>query len=783
LARASRTLAAVWLAGVAAILAGLAVRFADGVHLESSVLAMLPKDERDPTLQQLVSLLQGRGARSMLVLVGHADPDVAQAAAASVERELAASEHFESAGGAVNAERERAFRELYFPRRYEMLAPRVREALERGAGPKELVERSLDLLASPMSSAYSGLVPEDPLLFFPELVRSWSERGEGEVGTLGFPTVSDARATYALLTPLTAADPFDASGQRDALAVLEQLRERVAREFAGATLACTGVPRFAARARETMRTEMSWIGIGSTLGTLLCILLVLGSWRPLALSFLPILVAAASGTLACFLAFDDVHFLTLVFGTSLTGMGVDYALHYFCVHRRAGPEWDSQRGLRSILPGITLGMATSVLGFSGLCFTPFPVLRQFAVFSSVGLIAAWATVVCWFPLLSRGAYHGAHHSWFDGPNRALLALWTRWNARRGTTVVLVLATIACAALVARLQFTDDVRRFQQPPQDLLEEDRAVRELAGRVEDGRFVLVEGADERETLRRLEACCAKLDAEVERGHLAGTHSLAPFLPSAERRAADRELVRRALGERVDELETRLRDAGFEDEVIAKVRGDLATEPAPLDVATLLASSATQFLAPLWLGATERGVCATILLRDLHDPGAVEAALAGLDGVHFVDRVRDLSKLMERYRGEAARLVSLAYLAVLVALALRFGVARGLRVFLPAVLASTATLLLLRACGVELTLFHLLGLLLVLGLAVDYGTFLAESGAEGSTTMLALSLSAVTTVLAFGLMVFSSAPPLRALGASVALGITLSLILAPSAWRAERA
>jgi predicted exporter len=110
-----------------------------------------------------------------------------------------------------------------------------------------------------------------------------------------------------------------------------------------------------------------------------------------------------------------------------------------------------------------------------------------------------------------------------------------------------------------------------------------------------------------------------------------------------------------------------------------------------------------------------------------------------------------------------------------LRFGIRGGAQVMLPSLLSAGLTLALLVATGTSLNLFHLLGLLLVLGLAVDYGVIFAEYGTSEATALFAVLLSVLTTVIAFGLMVTSSAPPLRALGASVSLGIVLALVFSP--------
>ena len=42
-----------------------------------------------------------------------------------------------------------------------------------------------------------------------------------------------------------------------------------------------------------------------------------------------------------------------------------------------------------------------MIGYLTLYLAPFPGLHQIAVFSAVGLLAAWVTVVLWLPLLDH----------------------------------------------------------------------------------------------------------------------------------------------------------------------------------------------------------------------------------------------------------------------------------------------------------------------------------------------------------------------------------------------
>jgi predicted exporter len=107
------------------------------------------------------------------------------------------------------------------------------------------------------------------------------------------------------------------------------------------------------------------------------------------------------------------------------------------------------------------------------------------------------------------------------------------------------------------------------------------------------------------------------------------------------------------------------------------------------------------------------------------------------------------------------------------------ALAALLPAVMAAAGTLALLGLFGVRANLLHVLSLLLVLSMGTDYGVFLVESApsATWGATLMSLVTSSATTVLAFGLLGFSTTPALRAIGMTTGIGIIFSLILAPLA------
>ena len=80
-------------------------------------------------------------------------------------------------------------------------------------------------------------------------------------------------------------------------------------------------------------------------------------------------------------------------------------------------------------------------------------------------------------------------------------------------------------------------------------------------------------------------------------------------------------------------------------------------------------------------------------------------------------------------------------------------------------------------MTVFSMMALMLVLGVGVNYSIFLMEGRARPGTTGVAVLLSASTTVLSFGLLAFSGTPALSGFGATLLIGISVTVLATPLA------
>jgi len=358
-----------------------------------------------------------------------------------------------------------------------------------------------------------------------------------------------------------------------------------------------------------------------------------------------------------------------------------------------------------------------------------------------------------------------------------------WRRKWSWPAYVAAGSLALAALIGCLRLTasDDVRLLQTADAAVMAEEVQIRDLIGRNLASQFLLIEGRDPGDYLRREEALTAKLRGLQAAGKLDGYLAISDFIASPQRRAENRALLTEFVAGQYNALDRIARQVGLPEKARDAYLGTFeaaANAPAP-GIADWLAHPVSQPHRHLWLGASERGVVGVVGLRGVYDMDAVRS-LAAIDArIHFVDPAGDISELFGQYRRQTIWLTLFSYGVVLLILILRYGAVGGLLVIAPPAIAAFVTLGALGFVGVPISLFNVMALLLVLGIGVDYSLFFRETGADNPTTLLAIALSSVTTLLAFGLLAFSATTAIHAFGLTVLVGIFAAFLLSPmSGW-----
>ncbi|MDR2837369.1 MAG: hypothetical protein LBV49_02180, partial [Azonexus sp.] len=469
----------------------------------------------------------------------------------------------------------------------------------------------------------------------------------------------------------------------------------------------------------------------------------------------------------------------LGFGTTLIGEAVDYSIYFYL--QRAG-QLDQGRFWRTIW----LGMTTSIAGFAVLMFSGFPGLAQLGVYSVCGLVAAVVVTRAVLPALLPQQLK------LRDMRRLGLTLDNLLDrAARAPWLPLVFAAIAVVVIAAHhdriwnrnLATLSPIAKADQELDQMLRNDLGAPDL-------RFMLAFAApDEEAALQGAEQAGRILRQLTADGTLAGFNSPAFVLPS---QAA--QLARQRSLPAADEMRQRLAAAlaglpvgsdklqGFLADIEAARAGKL------LSRADLAGASAAVLVDSL-LFKRERDYLVLMPLRTLDstldvplDIDRVQAAVekTGLPHLVVIDILEESTSLFDNYRHEILLLSALGCLAICALLLLALKSAKRMaRVAAPLFSAVACVVALMLALGMQLTILHLVGLLLVVAIGSNYALFF-ESGGSSDTPearrrmQISLTVATACTIGSFGILALSRIAVLATVGATVSLGALLAFVFA---------
>ncbi len=641
------------------------------------------------------------------------------------------------------------------------------------------LQQRLDDLSSPAASMLKGLLPRDPTLEVLKLAERWAPAKSPEIRE----GVWFSPKGEAMLLVQTAAAGFDPEAQQQSIDGVRQAFKALPGS-AGATLEFSGPGYFSMMVAAQTRHQADWIGRISTVGFIALLLLAYRSLASLLLSALPIASAALAGIAALTLAFPEVHGITLAFGFTLLGVAQEYPIRVLS-HRRAGE--DAVQSVRALWPLLLTAIASACIAYLAFYASGVNGLKQLALFTIVGLLVAGFSTRYLLPhLLPRKVRDVADMRWLAKARDFV----DRLPRPRWIPLLVAVAIVLMLAFARGPFWQNNLAALTPLPQDMLMRDARLREALG-APDIRYLLVlQASTEQGVLRLSEQLQPQVDALVAQHAVDALELPSRYLPSVElQQSRQQKLPDRATLKMA--LEAAVQGMPFRPDLFQPFLDDVATarQLPPLTPERYAQSPLGQRLAAMlmerdghWLGLGT--------VSGLHDVAALQALGSRSNGaVRLLDLKAASESLVASYRTRIlqALLVAAILLVLTISLALR-SVRRAWHVLAPMTLATFLVLAVERVIGIEISLFHLVALILAGGLGLHYALFFErDTGdpAEQRRTLHATIVCVLSALLVFGMLAWASIPVLRAIGLTVSLGVAfhfcLSILMAPHTHASE--
>lgn len=756
--------------------------------VESDLYSVLPDSSEFKNVSEAEKALSARSMRNFTVLVGHRDFAVAKSAAEALEASFALDSAFAETRLYVDDSAMQRMSDFFFEYRNVLQGKPIRDLLKAGlkAGDSSAFSAIADMARQKVYGAFTiadlSHLEDDPFLLGAESFDYFTLHSQlmGGRFTLrdGVLAAEDSSVSYVMWSAALSPTVSTMASDGHVLARLDRVLDSLRLTHEGLRIEKSGVPFHSYESSRNAQSEVAWI---SGVSIVLILLLLLWAFRtpvPIVCTLVAIGVAICAALSGTWALFGSIHVFTFVFGTSVIGVSIDYAIHFFT-------DWKhgtSESGLeirRHIFKGLLLGFMTTELSYIALTFADFPLLRQMAVFSIVGLASSFATILLLFPNLPLP--QGDARAKSMAPTRIpafILDIYDHF-APRTVVVAGIVLLLALVPGVLKLNIHTDMRALYAMSENLKRSEALNARLNNLGISANYFIVEGSSEQELLQNEESLVRRLDSVLDLTHDSVSSSVKPvlggylatsaYIPSLKVQDETFEGIRRLYASPVfGEL---LRDLNLSSD---SVRVPEAS-PRYLTPQSEIPASFRSILSMLWIGEVNGKFYSAVFPLHVAANFAVSQFTEGMPFVYAVNKMDNVNATLTDLSRVALLLVALAYLVVFVVLVLVYGFVQALKVIRAPVISCFFIAAVFGYCGIPFNFFAIVGVILTLGIGIDYALFFKEGGSRNLKTALAVMLSAMTTLISFGSLSFSSFVPVATFGFSVLLGILCCFALSP--------
>lgn len=760
--------AALILLSLVALLGGFGI-LRNGLHIDTNLKSLSPPLSQDAAVNKAVDKLSADASKQLIVVVASKNADDVDEASEALREKIAAQQgpiEYLDQSAAI-----KRYLALLIQHRFYITGKNAQTVLAQPDDAIVLKAATANLYGS---SGSVRLIPltDDPLGFVNEyalgVLNTLSHNAQDELHQV---TLNGEPMFMAAHVLQLKNDALEMDAQGNALAAIENLKQAVLQDYPQIQFLQSGIIFFAADSARTAQADIGLITTGSGIAVILLFLWIFRSAKSLVIPVASMFLGPLFALCVCHLLFGSIHIITIVFGASLIGVVGDYSLHfYYFYNTRPGTETHSAENNSSektltLYRALLLSLITSVIGYGALALSGLEALKQVAVFSGLGLVYSWLMVIVIGSSLIKGDKVRIHDDFLQKIIARLLQLF----ARLGYSGYLCVALLLFIGLLTFNRFSlpanDSPKAFFALNPDLVAQEKLISGLVSTHEPSSFIVIDADNAQELYNRIQSLQETLGDDA--ADLLGVHN---FFPSPTQQALNYTANQRLYAE--NGIAAQFLKQHPITTISAKELSEsyAQSKSMPLSPAKFF-SQQDLSLPPFWIESGTR-IYSFILIPKTLDTAKLAERLGKLEHVKFVSAIADIESSLKQLRFSALQLLFVALALISLLVFFRYKLWATLKIMAVPAFSIVLSISGLAALGIPITLFHIMALFLVLGLSMDYVIFAAEMTEDSVATLTAIVLAAITSLLSFGLLVFSSLPAVSAFGITVILGSALNLL-----------
>jgi len=652
---------------------------------------------------------------------------------------------------------------------------------------KESIERSYHKLISPASLVLKQFVLKDPLSISTSAFLKLQGMQAEENFELhdGYIFRKNKKTLVVFLTPVNPASNTEANGVL--IDGIDKARATTKESYAQLHVSYFGAAAVAVANARQIESDIKVIATAALVIILGFLFFFYRSWSLPLLMITPVAFGGVFSLGVIYFIQGSISAIAIGAGSVIIGIALDYSFHVFA-------HYQHTRNIKSVVSDVAIpmmiGSVSTVGAFFSLLYVHSDILSDFGLFAGLCLIGASIFALLFLPHLietfSKPSVSGEHAPQQKTESLLLKLIALKPEANKWFVAVVLLLTVVFGYYSNEVTFDSDLSQINYMPDDLKEAESKLYQTDATSGKTVFFIFRGKDISEALYRNEKALVIIDSLKEGAHIHRYAGISGLLPSD-----SIQLQRIAKW-----------NAYWTPEKIAQVQGYIskyslelgfnATAFTPffesLDKQyTVMNTEHRKFMQEVFLQdyvqSDSNGVA---VLASMRVPTTVSSDIykpfERIEELTILDRQLFYNKFLLIVKDDFNQILMSSSLLVFFVLLISYGrFELTLISFLPMLISWFWILGLMGIFDIHFNIVNIIISTFVFGLGDDYSIFITDGlqkkYTEGKDNLpsykVSIFLSAFTTIIAMGALIFAKHPALKSIAVISIIGIACVLLV----------
>lgn len=520
--------------------------------------------------------------------------------------------------------------------------------------------------------------------------------------------------------------------------------------------------------------------IQTTLGVALLVLIALFIYfyRKIHIPFvilMPVLFGSLLGLVVLFWIKGTVSAVSIGIGSVLLGITLDYSLHILSHYRSTG---DVAQLYRSTTKALMICAVFTALDFLCLIFLRSEVLQDLGLFAAVSVLGAAVFALIFIPQVYKpgSGLASRNNTWIDKLANV------EYHKKKWLLGFCLLLVVISIFTYTKVGFDNDLQNLNYQPKDLaqaLEKFEALTQTDGK---SMYVVGHGHDLDEVLGKNQEILDSLTAIQDRGQITQFSTVAFVLPGEKEQQQRLEFWNSFWAQQdLDELKRRMQTEGAAWGFRANTYQpfwDVLDREYEVDNEYFKSDIFSE-----WIGVKDGLYTVLNTVRLPHgNADQISKLFQTREGILLLDRKQIQEAFLHNLEIDFNNLLWITSIVMFVVIFLFFGnLELTLITNIPVMLGWFVTLGMMGLLKVDFNAFNIIIATLVFGLGIDYAIFVTRAlldrftyGQQDlSAYRTGILMSAMATLLCFGILVFAKHPAIHSIALIPLIGLTVVVLM----------